>query len=108
MEAEEKTGANILKRALEEPIRQIAFNAGVDGSVVIEKIKDKGEGFGFNALKGEYEDLIESGVVDPTKVVRSALENAVSAAVMMLTTEAVVVEIPEKEDKNKMPQMPEY
>ena len=106
--AEEKTGVDILKRALEEPIRQIAFNAGVDGSVVVEKVRDKGEGFGFNALKGEYEDLIESGVVDPTKVVRAALENAVSAAVMMLSTEAIVVEIPEKEDKNRMPQMPEY
>jgi len=106
LEDDEQTGVNILKRALEEPIRIIAFNAGIDGSVVIEKVR--GKKLGFNAQTGEYEDLMETGVVDPTKVVRSALENAVSAASMMLTTEAVVSEVPEKEEKSKMPPMPEY
>jgi chaperonin GroEL len=108
LEGDEQTGINILKRALEEPIRQIAFNAGVDGSVVVEKVKDKERGFGFNAQAEKYEDLQASGVVDPTKVVRSALENATSAASMLLTTECVVSELPEKEEKSKMPPMPEY
>lgn len=98
-EGDEQTGVNILKRALEEPIRQISQNAGVDGAVVVQKVKEgKGE-FGFNAAKMVYEDLIKEGVVDPTKVVRTALENAVSAASMLLTTEAVVSELPKKEEK---------
>lgn len=98
-EGDEQTGVNILKRALEEPIRQIAHNAGVDGAVVAQKVREgKGE-FGFNAAKMVYEDLIKEGVVDPTKVVRTALENAVSAASMLLTTEAVVSELPKKEEK---------
>lgn len=99
VEHDEETGVNILKRAIEEPLRQIAQNAGVDGAVVVQKVKEgKGE-FGFNAAKMEYEDLIKAGVVDPTKVVRTALENAVSAASMLLTTEAVVSELPKKEEK---------
>lgn len=98
-EGDEKTGVQILWRALEEPIRQIAQNAGVDGAVVAQKVKEgKGE-FGFNAQTMVYEDLIKAGVVDPTKVVRTALENAVSAASMLLTTEAVVAELPKKEEK---------
>jgi len=97
IKGEEKIGINILKRVLEEPIRQIAQNAGEDGSVVAAEAK-KGKGaFGFNAATGEYEDLIKSGIVDPTKVVRVALQNAVSAASMFLTTECIVAEEPEKE-----------
>ncbi len=99
-DVDEKTGVNILKRAIEEPIRQIAQNAGIDGAVVVQKIKDntENENFGFNAAKMAYEDLIASGVVDPTKVVRTALENAVSAASVLLTTEALVADLPEKKD----------
>jgi len=98
-EGDEKTGINILKRAIEEPVRQIAQNAGIDGAVVVQKVKE-GEGdFGFNAATMVYEDLIKTGVVDPTKVTRTALENAVSAASMLLTTEAVVAELPQKEEK---------
>jgi chaperonin GroEL len=101
VDGDEKTGINILKRALEEPIRQIAQNAGVEGAVVIEKIKESQQSnYGFNAQKMIYEDMIAAGVVDPTKVVRSTLENAASAASMFLTTEVMVVEIPEKKDKS--------
>ncbi len=97
---DEKTGINILKRALEEPIRQIAENAGVEGAVVIEKIKEAHQpNHGFNAQKMVYEDMISAGVVDPTKVVRLTLENAASAASMFLTTEAMVVDLPERKDK---------
>lgn len=106
LKGDEKTGANILKRALEKPIRQIAENAGLDGAVVVEKVKrDKGD-FGFNAMRMKYEGLVQAGVVDPTKVVRKALENAASAAAMFLTTEAVVAEIPEAKEKGGAPQMP--
>jgi chaperonin GroEL len=96
-DGDEKTGVNILKRAIEEPIRQIAENAGVDGAVVAQKVKEGAGEFGFNAYKMVYEDLIKAGVVDPTKVVRTALENAVSAASMLLTTEALVADLPKKE-----------
>ncbi len=97
VKGEEKIGINILKRVMEEPIRQIAQNAGEDGSVVAAEVK-KGKGaFGFNAATGEYEDLVKAGIVDPTKVVRVALQNAVSAASMFLTTECVVAEEPEKD-----------
>ena len=105
-EGDEKTGVNILRRAIEEPVRQIAENAGIDGAVVVQKVKDGQGDFGFNADKMVYENLIQAGVVDPTKVTRTALENAVSAASMLLTTEALVAELPKKEDKhNHMPQM---
>jgi len=108
VEGDEKTGVNILRRAIEEPIRQIAQNAGLDGAVVAEEVKKKEGGFGFNAQTMEYEDLMQSGIVDPTKVVRSALENAASAASMFLTTEAVVCDIPEeKKGKGGIPSMPE-
>ncbi|MBU3895845.1 chaperonin GroEL [Patescibacteria group bacterium] len=102
---EERIGANILARALEEPIRLIAGNAGVEGAVVVDKVKKETGSFGFNADTLEYQDLIQAGVLDPTKVVRSSLENAVSAAAMLLTTEVLVYEIPRKEDKS--PMMPE-
>jgi chaperonin GroEL len=99
-QGDEMTGVNILKKALEAPIRQIALNAAVDGSVIIQKIREsKEESFGFNADKMIFEDLIKAGIVDPTKVVRSALENAASAAAMLLTTECVVVDKPEEKDK---------
>jgi chaperonin GroEL len=97
LEGDEKTGVNILKRAIEEPVRQIAENAGIDGAVVVQKVKEGQGDFGFNAQTMVYENLIKAGVVDPTKVTRTALENAVSAASMLLTTEAVVSELPKKE-----------
>jgi chaperonin GroEL len=96
-EGDEKTGVNILKRAIEEPVRQIAENAGVDGAVVVQKVKEGTGDFGFNAATMVYENLIHAGVVDPTKVTRTALENAVSAASMLLTTEAVISELPKKD-----------
>jgi len=105
LEGDEKTGVNILKRALEEPIRQIAKNAGVDGAVVVQKIKEGKDGIGFNAEKMEYEDLMTAGIVDPTKVVRSELQNAASAAAMFLTTEAVVAEKPEEKRGKGIPEM---
>lgn len=96
-----QVGINIIVKALEEPLRQIALNAGVEGSVIIEKIKSSEAGIGYDALKGEYKNMIKSGIVDPTKVTRSALQNAASVAATFLTTEAAVVDIPSKE-----PQMP--
>ena len=109
IKGDEKTGANILKRVLEEPIRQIAQNAGIDGAVVAQKVKETDGGFGFNAETLNYEDLMKSGIVDPTKVVRSALENAASAASMFLTTEVVVATKPEEKNMpaGGMPQMPQ-
>ena len=89
-------GINIIRRAAEEPLRQIAVNAGVDGSIVIEKVKGGKGAFGFNAATEEYEDLVKAGVIDPTKVVRAALQNAASVASLMLTTEALVAERPKK------------
>jgi len=93
-------GVNIVRRALEEPLRQISNNAGVDGSIVISKVKEGKGAFGFNAAKLEYEDLVASGVIDPTKVVRSALQNAASVAGLMLTTETLIAEKPKKEEKS--------
>jgi chaperonin GroEL len=107
LEEDEKTGLNILKRALEAPIRQIAENAGLDGAVVVEEVKKHEGAYGFNAETQKYEDLFLAGVIDPKKVVRTALENAASAASMLLTTEAVVAELPEEEKKKQMPEMPE-
>lgn len=106
VEGDEKTGVKILKAALERPIRQIAENSGLDGAVVAEEVKKHQGNYGFNAETLKFEDLILAGIVDPTKVVRAALENAVSAASMFLTTEAVVGE-EEKEEKRGMPPMPE-
>jgi chaperonin GroEL len=97
VEGEEAIGIAILKRALEEPIRQIANNAGVEGAVVIEKIRQNNGTVGFNAAKMKYEDLMAAGVVDPTKVVRATIQNAASAASILLTTEAMVIEKPKKE-----------
>jgi len=98
-EPEEKVGISILKRALEEPIRQIAQNAGRDGAVVAAEVKKGEANFGYNAQTDKFEDLMKSGIVDPTKVVRTVLENAVSAASMFLTTECVVAELPKREEE---------
>lgn len=94
---DEKTGVQIVLKALEEPVRQIAANAGLEGSVIVEKIKSSEPGIGFDALNEKYVDMIEAGIVDPAKVTRSALQNAASVAAMVLTTESVVADIPEKE-----------
>ena len=94
---DEKTGVSIVLRALEEPIRQIAANAGLEGSVILDKVKSSPVGIGFDALNEEYVNMKEKGIVDPTKVTRSALQNAASVASMVLTTEAVVADKPEKE-----------
>lgn len=101
---DEKTGAAIIVRALEEPVRQIAENAGFEGSVVVAEIKKSKQGIGFNAFKETYEDMIKAGIVDPAKVTRSALQNAASASAILLTTEAGITEI--KEDAPAMPPMP--
>ncbi|CAN5609050.1 chaperonin GroEL [soil metagenome] len=93
----ERPGAMIIKRACEEPLRQIAFNAGLDGAIILDKVRNGKAGFGFNAYTEEYEDLIKAGVIDPVKVVRSALENAASVSSLMLTTEAMIAEAPKKE-----------
>jgi len=102
-EGDELVGINIVRKALEEPVRQIAENAGYEGSIIVEKVKECGKGIGFDARRGEYVDMIAKGIVDPTKVTRSTLQNAASIAAMVLTTEAVVAEIPEKEKNNPMP-----
>jgi len=94
---EERVGVNIIRRAIEEPLRQIALNAGVDGSIVADKVKNGQGGFGYNAVRDTYEDLVAAGVIDPTKVVRTALQNAASVAGLMLTTEALVAEAPKDE-----------
>ncbi|WP_314619769.1 chaperonin GroEL [uncultured Selenomonas sp.] len=96
-EGDVQTGINIVKRAVEEPVRQIANNAGLEGSVVVENVKKSANGTGFNALTGEYVDMIGAGIVDPAKVTRSALQNAASIAAMVLTTETLVADKPEKE-----------
>jgi chaperonin GroEL len=101
---DQKTGVNIIRRALEEPLRQIATNAGHDGAVVVNEVKNGKDDYGFNAQTEKYENLIKSGVIDPTKVARIAIENASSVAGLLLTTEATIVEKPEKKDS--MPPMP--
>ena len=101
---EETHGLKIIKRACEEPIRQISANAGLDGSIVLDRVlSGKSNTWGFNALTEEYEDLIKAGVIDPVKVVRSALQNAVSVSSLMLTTETMIAEAPKKDDGPKMP-----
>ncbi|MCW2277774.1 chaperonin GroEL [Heliophilum fasciatum] len=101
--ADEKTGVAIIRRALEEPLRQIANNAGYEGSVVVEKVRNLPKGQGFNAATEVYEDMIAAGIVDPAKVTRSALQNAASIAAMLLTTEAIVADKPEKKEAPAMP-----
>jgi chaperonin GroEL len=109
---DEKTGVDILRRALEEPLRQIAKNAGAEGSVVVNTVRNSPAGTGFNALTGGYEDMFKAGVIDPLKVTRSGLQNAASIAAMLLTTETIITDIPEKEKASAMPGggggMPDY
>jgi len=99
-----KIGLTILKRAFEEPLRQIAANAGQDGSVVVNEVKKNKGGYGYNAEKNKYQDLFEAGVIDPVKVTRSAVENAASAAAMLLTTECAITDLPD--EKGAAPAMP--
>ena len=101
MEGDEKTGANIILKALESPLRRIAENAGLEGSVIIDKVRSEQPGFGFDALTEEYVNMVDSGILDPAKVTRSALQNATSVASTLLTTESVVANI--KEDAPAMP-----
>jgi chaperonin GroEL len=101
---DETTGMAIVKRALEEPLRQIVANAGIEGSIVVQKVKEGKDDFGYNARTDVFENMLAAGVIDPTKVARVALENAASIASMLLTTECVLADI--KEDKPAMPAMP--
>lgn len=101
---DETTGIAIIKRSLEEPLRQIVSNAGIEGSIVVQKVKEGKDDFGYNARSDKYENMHAAGVIDPTKVTRVALENAASVAGMLLTTECVLADI--KEDKPAMPAMP--
>src|SRR5574337_1866673 len=103
LEGDEKVGGDIVRRALEEPIRQIAENAGVEGSIVVQKVRDHNGAYGFNAETEVYEDMLAAGIIDPTKVARIALQNASSIASLMITTEALITEIPEKEKAPAMP-----
>jgi chaperonin GroEL len=97
LEHDQQVGADIVRRAVEAPLRWIATNAGVEGSIVVQRVKEaKESSFGYNAATDTYEDLVKAGVIDPTKVVRSALQNASSIASLLLTTEAMVAEIPEE------------
>ena len=96
LEGEEAVGANIVKVAVEAPLKQIATNAGLEGGVVAEKVRNLEPGFGLNAATGEYVDLVKAGIIDPAKVTRSALQNAASIAALFLTTEAVIADRPEK------------
>ena len=97
LEGDEQTGAMIVRRSLEDPVRVIADNAGAEGSVVAEKLKSEKEGVGFNAITGKFEDMIAAGIVDPTKVARSAIQNSASISALFLTTEAVVTDLPEED-----------
>jgi len=110
---DEQIGVNIVRKSLEVPMRKIAENAGLDGSVVVENVRQvqkskKSKHFGFNVISGQYLDLVKDGVIDPAKVTRGALENAASIAAMILTTEALVTDVPEKHAPAPAPQMPEY
>ena len=101
--SDEQVGINIVRRALEEPLRQIAENAGHEGSVVVQKVKTLEANHGFDAMTGTYVDMFKSGIVDPLKVTRSALENAASIAALLLTTETLITEKPEEKKNGAMP-----
>jgi chaperonin GroEL len=103
IKADQKLGVRVIMRAIEEPLRQIANNAGLEGSVVIDKVKSAQGSHGYNADTDTYEDLMKAGVIDPTKVVRLALQNAASVASLMLTTQAMVAEKPEDKAEPAMP-----
>jgi chaperonin GroEL len=100
LEGDEAVGADIIFRALEAPLRTIAGNAGIDGAVAVDKVRSLKGNEGLNAATGNYEDMVKAGVIDPTKVTRSALQNAASIAALMLTTECIVTDIPEKKEKS--------
>jgi chaperonin GroEL len=105
LDTDEQIGVNIVRRALEEPLRQIASNAGKEGAVIVERVRaEESESFGFNAATEQFEDLVSAGVIDPAKVTRTALQNAASIAGLMLTTEAMISELPD--EKSDMPGMP--
>jgi chaperonin GroEL len=106
LEGDMKIGVDIVRRAIEEPLRQIANNAGLEGSIVVEKVREKKQDEGFNALTEKYEDMVKAGILDPTKVVRIALQNAASIAGLMLTTEGLITELPEEEKKPAYPTPP--
>ena len=103
LKGDEQIGADIIRRALEEPIRQIAENAGEEGAVVVQRVREEKNSFGFNAETGDFEDLLDAGIIDPKKVTRSALQNASSIASLLITTEAIITEIPEEEKAPAMP-----
>ena len=104
LQEEEMVGVRILRKALEMPMRQIAQNAGKDGSVIIEEVRKKEKGIGFDAARDQYVDMIKAGIIDPLKVTKTALQNAASVAAMLLTTEAIITDLPEK--KEQAPAMP--
>jgi chaperonin GroEL len=104
LEGDEAVGVKILARAIEAPLRQLADNAGFEGAIIVERVKEEKAGVGFDVLTESYRDMFKAGIIDPTKVTRSALQNAVSIAGMLLTTDALVAEIKEKEDTPPMPQ----
>jgi chaperonin GroEL len=108
LEGDERTGARIIARALSSPLRQIVENAGLEGAIVLQEVEKLSESHGYNALTGEYVDMIKAGILDPTKVSRCALENAASVAAMLLTTEAIIVDIPEEKGAPAMPAGMDY
>jgi len=97
LEGDEKTGAFIIRRAIEEPMRQIAENAGLEGSVIVSQMQGKAVGVGFDVIKGEFVNMFKAGIIDPTKVTRSAIQNAASVSAMFLTTEVAVADLPSEE-----------
>ena len=103
IDGDEAVGVKIVKKSLEEPLKRIASNAGAEGSVVVQKVREAKAGIGFNALTGDYEDMVKAGIIDPAKVTRCALENAASIASLLLTTEAVIVDKPEPKPAPGMP-----
>ncbi|MEY3904635.1 MAG: hypothetical protein RIT08_551, partial [Actinomycetota bacterium] len=103
LEGDEATGGKIVEYAVESPLKQIAINAGLEGGVIVEKVRSLETGFGLNAATGEYVDMIKSGIIDPAKVTRSALQNAASIAALFLTTEAVIADKPEPKSAAPMP-----
>jgi chaperonin GroEL len=108
IEGDEKTGAQIIRAALEEPVRMIAKNAGVEGAIAVSKILAQEGSYGYNAETGEYGDLVQQGIIDPTKVVRVALQNAGSLAGILLTTEAIITDLPEPKKKGAAPMPEDY
>ena len=105
-EGDMKHGVDIVRRAIEEPLRTIANNAGLEGSIVVEKVKEMKQDFGYNALTEKYEDMIKAGILDPTKVVRIALQNAASIAGLLLTTEGLITDVPDDDKGPKYPMPP--